>query len=70
LFLGTPKDNTDDMIAKGRQVRTTPPKAKPYKVDDKVMKSIKELREEGKTQKQIAIEVGLTQAYVSKLLRR
>lgn len=26
LFLGTPKDNMHDMIAKGRQVRTTPPR--------------------------------------------
>ncbi len=70
LFLGTSKDNTADMIAKGRQVRTTPPKAQPYKVDEKVMQRIKELRQSGKTQKQIAAEVGLTQAYISKLLRR
>lgn len=29
LFLGTPKDNVDDMIAKGRQRLTGRPKAKP-----------------------------------------
>jgi predicted XRE-type DNA-binding protein len=58
------------MIAKGRRVANPPPLARPWKVDSGVMATVVALRAQGCTQAQIAAEVGLSQPYVSKLLRR
>lgn len=70
LFAGTGLDNTRDMIAKGRRHPTRPPIAKPKKVTPQIEARVLLLRQLGSTQVEIGRDVGLSQAYVSKLLRR
>lgn len=59
-FAGTSKDNTSDMIAKGRHK---------YAITETVKASVLKLRKEGLSQDAIAKKLNLSQASVSRILR-
>jgi transcriptional regulator with XRE-family HTH domain len=40
------------------------------KIDDRLIERVKDLRAQGKTQEQIAGEIGITQGAVSRILRQ
>jgi hypothetical protein len=67
LFIGTPKDNMQDCVEKGR-LRPGRVGA-PRKVSDEQRITIAELRSQGMLQRQIAQQFGITQVRVSQLLR-
>lgn len=61
LFLGTPQDNMDDKVSKGR--------AKGYqKIPKATQNTIVDLRVSGLSQQQIADQIGISQVRVSQIL--
>jgi hypothetical protein len=71
LFPGTPKDNTADMIAKGRaKLRMAPSgeRASGAKLTAAQVQEVKSLRAEGWTQTRLAARFGLSQQAISYLL--
>jgi hypothetical protein len=74
LFLGTQKDNVHDMINKGRKwigvaVRKTDGKPARALLSDSDISRIRQLRSSGKSQTDIAREIGVSQGCISQLLR-
>ena len=68
LFLGTPRDNIDDMLAKERSLRgVRNPKAR-LSEDD--VREIRRRRSSGETLVSIALDFGITHAMVSQIARR
>lgn len=68
LFLGTPKDNTQDMIKKGRKALIVG-EAHPFsklKCDD--VRNIRTLRSDGVSQSLIAKRYGVDQALISRIV--
>jgi antitoxin component HigA of HigAB toxin-antitoxin module len=72
LFLGTPKDNTQDMLRKGRFVagrRATGEKHHNHTLTDVQVQEIHDIRETyGSTQQEIARRFGVSQSHVSSIL--
>lgn len=68
LELGTYKDNSQDMVTRGRS--SLGPKNGNYKLQEGVIKTIKDLSESGETQRVIASKVNLSQQHVSYLLKK
>lgn len=67
LFLGTPKDNTRDMIVKGRRTTLAGAKHPMAKLSDMQVHDIRRLRDEGRSLSSIAALYGITFQYVSAL---
>lgn len=66
LFLGTPKDNVDDMVAKGRQAYGE--RHWKSKLTESDIIEIRELRVQGMTQIAISRRYGVSQANISRIL--
>lgn len=66
LFLGSPKDNTADMVNKGRQAKGT--KARSAKLNDETVKKLRK-QAKGTKAKDIARELGVTASTINKVLR-
>ena len=69
LFLGTPKDNTQDMIKKGRMKHKTGEDHPLAKLSDVDVTSIKRLRAAGRTLAYIADRFGISFQHVSAISR-
>jgi hypothetical protein len=67
LFLGTPRDNTRDAIAKGRMVRLRGEKHPGCKLSDADVVLIRQLRASGMWLRHIADRFGICFQYVSEL---
>jgi hypothetical protein len=68
LFLGTPKENTQDCIKKGR---LNPGKVgRPRKLSDKDIADIVRLRSSGMIQREIGDLFGVSQVRISQLIRK
>jgi len=68
LFLGTNKDNTNDMYAKGR---ANPPKGNNHwgaKINEEKAMLVKERYKNGETQREIAITLGINQSVISRII--
>lgn len=70
LYEGTPKQNAQDKMRRGRYILDPPPITKPYKVVGDVEETILQLRTQGLTQANIGNLVGISQGHVSRVLRR
>lgn len=57
LFTGSPQENMSDMVAKGRKPKTIPKK---QKVSDAERETIKTLRRQGATLKELASQYGVS----------
>lgn len=66
LFLGTPLENSRDMVSKGRSMQGE--RSPNAKLTDKIVLRIKRLRAKGLTQKAIAIRTNSTVSNVSCIL--
>ena len=67
LFLGTAKDNTQDMITKGRQYLKNNGRAYNARLTDQQVVEIKQLLKEGVYQKVIAKQFNVTSGTISHL---
>lgn len=71
LFLGTPKDNMLDMIRKRREVTTPGEKNGMAKMDDGLVREIREAWSAGGvTQRQLASRYGVNQSQISRVVSR
>ena len=78
LFVGTEKDNTDDMVSKGRALFQTDPerlrqqgsKHGESKLTEEQVIEIRRLRAEGKRQWEIAQQFGVTRGLIGHIVRR
>ena len=74
LFIGTQKENVEDMIQKGRkcmEISVRKSDGKPVRaiLDAATIQQIKAMRETGRSQQSIADEIGVSQGCISQLLR-
>lgn len=70
LFLGTPKDNTADMIAKGRAVRLRGNNHPQSKVTEAGVREMRDRRAKGETLISLSVRFGITFQHVSNICRR
>lgn len=70
LFLGTPADNTADMVAKGRGARLLGEDSPHTSLKDRDVHRIRERAAEGETQEAIAADYGLSRAAIGLILCR
>ena len=70
LFLGTAKDNTQDMLAKNRNVATLGMRNKHAKLTDEQVHLVRRLRLQGFNQPYIAKLVGIHQSQISRITHR
>ncbi len=70
LFLGTPKDNTADMDAKGRRVRATIATHPLYRTTKEDRETIRHLRREGLLLREIGKRYGIDFRTVSQIIHR
>jgi hypothetical protein len=68
LFIGTRRDNTDDMLAKGRSCRGT--RQHLAKLTDDAVREIRRLNSEGVSQMELARRYGVHQGTIWPILRR
>jgi len=68
LFLGTPSDNVQDMVLKGRQ-RSGGTGGKPHKVNEDVVDAVHQLRRESLPLREIAKCLIISESTVSRCLR-
>lgn len=68
LFLGTRVDNNADKLSKGRQWRPAGTLNPNAKLTEEKVRDIRRLRGEGKLQREIAEEVGVSRSSASKVL--
>lgn len=69
LSLGTPKDNTQDMIRKGRRPSSSGERHPSVKLTDRQVEEIRSLRASGRRLKEIAGMFGCSFGHVSALAR-
>ncbi len=69
LYAGTHADNDRDKRTRGRAPNVRPPASKPLRTPPEVRAEMLAMRLEGHTQKVIGDHLGLSQPYVSKVLR-
>lgn len=69
LFLGTPADNAEDKVIKGRSSRCLGEKSGVSKLTEEDVRSIRQLRREGETTKYIAERFRISRNYVSQVVR-
>lgn len=62
LFLGTSRDNTRDMLAKGRNPALS------FKLNDRDVKEIRRLHQKGVSNKRIANKVSVDPSHISKIV--
>lgn len=67
LFAGTPQDNVDDMISKGRMGKVGGGKPRLFNAKD--VSKMLELRAQGKSQRQIAVEFNTSQVNIWSYLK-
>jgi HNH endonuclease len=72
LFLGTAKDNTQDMLSKGRQRYVSRPgEANPYaKLTDEIVLDIRRRITTGETKAALAREYGVSHVTISRIINR
>lgn len=72
LFLGTHKDNYDDMVKKGREVRSGVKGSKSHfaKLNDKKVIEIRALIKKGVTQDKISKKYGVSRAHIGNIALR
>lgn len=68
LFLGTPKDNSQDMVRKGRSPQMRGEKSGRSKCSEEQIREIKRLAESGMLLKDIAPMFGYHRAHVSRIV--
>lgn len=66
LFLGTPQDNSSDMVAKGRQSNTKGENNPKVKVTEQM---VREIRQSKLTQQELAREYKITQQNISTIIQ-
>ena len=69
LFLGTARDNTQDMIAKGRKARVIDAEHHGTKIRHAEREAIRQRKAQGQTLKQIASEYGVSFQTISDICR-
>lgn len=69
LFLGTNKDNTEDMMSKGRGIQPLGSKCGRSKIKEEDVLKIRELVADGKKQNHVASLYGIDQSAVSNIIR-
>jgi hypothetical protein len=69
LFLGTPLDNMQDMIKKGRDRKAKGETSGTHKLKEKDIKNIRKLSKEGKNYKEISEIFGIHRSTVGQIVR-
>lgn len=69
LYLGTARDNTGDMMRRGRGIAPTGERNGRCTITDEAVVAMRQLRDEGSTCKDIAADYGVNAATVSRICR-
>lgn len=69
LFVGSPKDNTQDMLKKGRHRHNPNPDLAPATLTEQQVITIRQDYADGKTTYQLADEYGMTPGNISRIVR-
>lgn len=67
LFLGTPQDNSSDMVNKGRM--RTGERSPSSKLTESIVRAVRERHAAGETQESIALDYGVTRAAIGYIVR-